>query len=491
MLDIARLSRDLNQACRRVIGDNVGYASDEEAIAATLALMETRLMHGREVFDAWTGRLDTYLAEIRERLSLDAKAPALAEELDALRREIEAADPNDKAELDEAERRLLKAWGLLSAKLNGDDALPQDARDRLAVELAIAETKRTEERMGKTVLTTEEDDTDISAERLTAYLADRFGDDTIRVIEFRRLPGGYGKETTLFTVEGKAFSGDYVMRRDRDTPTIDNDCHRIHNETPVIEAAYKQGFPAPEAIWCDTDHKLLPGGDFLIMRRAPGTTGGDVFGSSGKVSDALTKLLASSVGKLHSLPQLRELGALTDGIRPELWDMSLREVSTNYIRSFRDLYLAEMAEPTPAVLGLFGYLLNNVPDAPGEPKLLHGDVGFHNFLVDDGKLTAVVDWEFAHIGDPADDLGYIANTVGNSLDWAKFMEYYKAAGGQDVDRERLRFFRIWGHLRNLTASQLSTNAYEVGRLNDIKIAHVGHSMTPMFLNAIQSVFDPA
>lgn len=488
MLDIPRLTKALNQACHRIVGDKIGYATDEEAVAATLALMETRLLHGREVFDRWTLRLDTYLSGLPSRLSLDTAAPDLADELARLRRAIAAADPRGKVALDEAERHLLKAWGLLSAQLNGDDRLPQDERDRMAVELAEAEMLRTEERMGKTVLERGSDSTDITADSLTGYLADRFDDPTIRVSEFKRLPGGYGKETTLFTVQGVQFAGDYVMRRDRDTPTIDNDCHRIANETPVIEAAFAKGFPAPEAMWCDTEHALLPGGDFLIMRRAPGTTGGDVFGSAGQVSDDLTRLLADSVGKLHSLPQMRELGNLTSGIRDDLWDMSCKEVTTHYITSFRDLYLAEMVEPTPAVLGLFGYLLNNVPDAPGEPRLLHGDIGFHNFIVDNGALSAVVDWEFAHIGDPADDIGYIANTVGTSLDWDRFMRLYKEAGGHDIDSERLRFFRIWGHLRNLTASQLSTNAYETGRLHDIKIAHVGHSMTPMFLNAIRSVF---
>lgn len=491
MLDIPRLTRALNQARRRVLGDDAGYATDEEAIAATLDLLETRLLHGREVFDAWTGRLDAYLLELRGRLSLETVAPALAHDLDRLRARIAAADPLGKAELDDDERALLKEWGLLSARLNGEDALPQADRDRMAVELAEAEMLRTEERMGKGVLERGNEDADVTEERLAAYLVDRFGDPSITVTQFRRLPGGYGKETTLFSVAGKAFAGDYVMRRDRDTPTIDNDCHRIANETPVIEAAFAQGFPAPEAMWCDTEHALLPGGDFLIMKRAPGTTGGDVFGSAGRVSDDLTQLLASSVGRLHSLPQLRELGAISTGIAPHLWDLTCRQVTTSYIASFRDLYLEEMAEPTPAVLGLFGYLLNNVPDAPGEPKLLHGDIGFHNFIVDEGQLSAVVDWEFAHIGDPADDLGYIANTVGSSLDWARFMELYQAAGGSPVDPERLRFFRIWGHLRNLTACQLSTNAYEVGRLHDIKIAHVGHSMTPMFLNAIRAVFDRA
>lgn len=488
MLDIPRLVGALNQACQRVIGDERAYASDEEAIAATLALIETRLLYGRANFDAWTGRLVTYLDTLAARLSLAEIAPDLAKSARALQSRLLAADPQGKAALDEAEKDLLTAWGLLSERLNGDARLPQEERDRMAIELSEAELQRTEERMGAGSLARADEDTDITPERLVAYLADRFDDPSITVTQFRRLPGGYGKETTLFSVSGQAFSGDYVMRRDRDTPTIDNDCHRIVNETPVIEAVFAQGFPAPEAMWCDTEHALLPGGDFLIMKRAPGTAGGDVFGASGKVSDALTNLLATSVGRLHSLPQMRELGDLTTGIHSGLWGKSCKEVTTEYITSFRDLYLQEMAEPSPAVLGLFGYLLTNVPDAPGKPILLHGDVGFHNFIVEDGELSAVVDWEFAHIGDPADDIGYIANTVGGSLDWERFMELYQHAGGAEIDPERLRFFRIWGHLRNLTACQLSTNAYEVGRLHDIKIAHVGHSMTPMFLNAIRSVF---
>ena len=40
------------------------------------------------------------------------------------------------------------------------------------------------------------------------------------------------------------------------------------------------------------------------------------------------------------------------------------------------------------------------------PVLVHADFGPSNLLVtDDGRLAAVLDWEFAHAGDPAADLG--------------------------------------------------------------------------------------
>ncbi len=36
----------------------------------------------------------------------------------------------------------------------------------------------------------------------------------------------------------------------------------------------------------------------------------------------------------------------------------------------------------------------------------HGDVGPGNFLHDGARVTALLDWEFAHLGDPMDDLAW-------------------------------------------------------------------------------------
>ena len=39
------------------------------------------------------------------------------------------------------------------------------------------------------------------------------------------------------------------------------------------------------------------------------------------------------------------------------------------------------------------------------PALLWGDAGPHNLLVADGRITALLDWELAHLGHPLEDLG--------------------------------------------------------------------------------------
>ncbi|MFD7708312.1 phosphotransferase [Streptomyces sp. NPDC059785] len=71
-----------------------------------------------------------------------------------------------------------------------------------------------------------------------------------------------------------------------------------------------------------------------------------------------------------------------------------------------------------AVLASCGQLLRRIHDiAPSvlpedgsgaDKVLVHGDFGPNNVLLDPGsfEVTAVVDWEFAHLGDPVEDLAW-------------------------------------------------------------------------------------
>ena len=68
--------------------------------------------------------------------------------------------------------------------------------------------------------------------------------------------------------------------------------------------------------------------------------------------------------------------------------------------------LDAIGEPLPAVeLGL-RWLRANAPE-PVEATLVHGDFRLGNFIVDGDGLAAVIDWELAHLGDPAEDIGWL------------------------------------------------------------------------------------
>lgn len=331
--------------------------------------------------------------------------------------------------------------------------------------------------------------TAITAELLTSYIRRRLNDDTICVTQFSQLRGGFNKETYLFTVSGRALSGELVMRRDTSVILIPNACHRVRNEFEVLKALQETGFSSPQVLWVETLHDQIPGGDFIIMRRSRGTCGGTLFGASDPPDPALNEQLGSTVGRLHSLPPLLRLGALTESIQPHLWNLPASEVVRRYLTDFRALLLASPHAPSPATIAILNWLIANVPETPLRPCLIHGDIGFHNILLDAGQLSIIVDWERAHIGHPAEDLAYLHNAAAKDLDWERFMAAYRGAGGPEVSESDLQFFRIMMLARNAISLNIGPSRVFNGEVGYIKLLVAEYYMLPRTLESIAALID--
>jgi aminoglycoside phosphotransferase (APT) family kinase protein len=96
------------------------------------------------------------------------------------------------------------------------------------------------------------------------------------------------------------------------------------------------------------------------------------------------------------------------------------------------------------------WLRRNVPTDVARSSLVHSDMGPGNFLASAGRVTAVLDWEVAHWGDPMEDLAAIAvrdmaTPVGHLP--TRFAEY-AAAGGGPVDLRRVEWYRVLVLARN-------------------------------------------
>jgi len=473
-------------------GGNAGaVASAEQSVAVALGLLGARESNGVEAVREQFRRLCDVLAR------WPGSGPGVTEQPDALARleaqaQRAAQQGGDLHVLEDAWRDCLRQAERVVGVGLRDSRVDASTRTRLAGLLVDWEAADLQSQVPAAAASVA-DETSIDVPRLQAYLRDRFDEPGLAVTDFRPLPGGFGKQTCLFEVQGKALSGGYVMRRDHGVTLIDNDCHRIHHEYAVIRAVHARGFPAPQALWCDTEHRLLPGGDFLVMRRAPGVAGGSAFGASGSVPADLGETLALILARLHALPPLDELHRLTGSINAERASSSLHDCTRRYLEDWLELYSAADHLPSPAIVAQFGWLLDHVPCAEGRPVLLHGDIGFHNFLFEEGadgrRLSAVLDWEFAHLGDPAEDLAYVRNTVGAALDWPAFLAAYRAAGGADIDDERIRFFEAWGHLRNAASSSLAAGLFMQGRVPDLKMVLLPHAYIPLFLRAAQAAME--
>lgn len=154
-------------------------------------------------------------------------------------------------------------------------------------------------------------------------------------------------------------------------------------------------------------------------------------------------------------------------------------------RAHIDLWLAYWRECRPAsgfeeIDEAYAWILTHLAMAEGPPVWVHGDVGFHNILMEGGRIVAVVDWEFAHAGDPAEDLSYCRPAVEELSSWEDFLAVYRAAGGPAVPAERLNAFEIWRGVRNATCCAIGVKSFDSGLNTDLRLAYAGRVLIRRF-----------
>lgn len=98
------------------------------------------------------------------------------------------------------------------------------------------------------------------------------------------------------------------------------------------------------------------------------------------------------------------------------------------------------------------WLEANIPP-PVPPRLVHGDFRLGNLMFEQGRLTGVLDWELAHLGDWHEDLAFGCMTVwrfsrpdrpGYGLTTVEELaRAYEEAGGDRFHPERFRFWTIY------------------------------------------------
>jgi aminoglycoside phosphotransferase (APT) family kinase protein len=105
-------------------------------------------------------------------------------------------------------------------------------------------------------------------------------------------------------------------------------------------------------------------------------------------------------------------------------------------------------------LGVRWLRRHRTDDAP-KPAVIHGDFRLGNLLVSDQGISAVLDWELAHLGDPMEDLAWLCLrtwrfgadelTVGGFGSLEELRTAYEKAGGVWRDEA----FRWWTVARTL------------------------------------------
>lgn len=280
-------------------------------------------------------------------------------------------------------------------------------------------------------------------ERLDS-LAARLGGAGTKVVQAGRLSGGASMETWAFSLEGPDGRRDLILRR-RTVPFDPENARSVPlaAEAALIRAAGASGaLVPPVAHVCDVADGL---GEAYVMGAVPGETLGRKIVSDPRF-DAVRGKLARQCGevlaRIHATP-VPDVGLRVSDAADEL---------DRYEQLYRD-----SGARRPVLELAFQYLRRRLPE-PVEPVLLHGDFRNGNIMFDPERgVAAVLDWELSHVGDPAEDMGWICTNswrfgrpdrpVGGFGDYADLLAGYEAAGGRPVPLQRVRYWQALGSLK--------------------------------------------
>jgi aminoglycoside phosphotransferase (APT) family kinase protein len=215
-------------------------------------------------------------------------------------------------------------------------------------------------------------------------------------------------------------------------------------EFAVQRALFNAGLKVAEPLFMCCDESII-GAPFFVMRFIEGETDGAAIVAAG-CNDALAESLGTELAKLHALdlaPRLHFLPApAADAAASRLAELTR--------------HLAEDEDPHPVATWALRWLAQHKP-GPVKPVLCHGDFRTGNYLVADGKLAGVLDWDFAGWSDPDEDIAWFcakawrfgANALeaGGIAPRAAFYRGYEAIAGRRLDPARIHFWEAVAALR--------------------------------------------
>ncbi len=288
---------------------------------------------------------------------------------------------------------------------------------------------------------------DSAKRRLTAWLGERLGEPvTIRTIE--RLSGGAIQENWgLMLVHGDGREERLVLRRDS-AATIVSSRSRAE-EFSLLEAAQREGIAVPAPVALCTDAAIL-GGPFFLMRRVSGIADPRLLVRDDSLIPDRPRFgatLGAELARIHAVrpprPDLSFLG-------PPDPDPAMARIQAQRRN------LDRLAAPQPAIEFVLRRLERDRP-RPAAITLIHGDYRIGNIMVADGRIAAVLDWEFADWGDPDEDLGWFTarcwrfgredREAGGVAARADFYRGYEQISGRRVALERAPYWEAMAAIR--------------------------------------------
>jgi aminoglycoside phosphotransferase (APT) family kinase protein len=301
-------------------------------------------------------------------------------------------------------------------------------------------------------------------ERLAEYLSAQVGA-PVAVHSSHRLTAGHSR--AMFDVDTSA--GRFMLRIERGGVFGTSSAH----EFSLMQSLHAAGFPVANVRWFEPSRDVL-GQPFFVMDYVDAEQPDEESTMDPTTAAAFARTLAG----LHALEPTAHLPAVDP------------EQSTHIlIEHWRNVGKSSGAPRLPLLDAAEMWLHQHAPISR-RVTLVHGDAGPGNVLSAGGETLALTDWEFAHVGDPAEDWSACVSIRGSrtmSRDaWRSLLE---REAGVKMSTEQWDYWEAFNLYKAACANRTCLGLFETGMNRSPDMAIMGtaihHTMLRRLVDIMQ------
>ena len=305
-----------------------------------------------------------------------------------------------------------------------------------------------------------ESNKELSSQFIAYY--SKFTNKELSLLSFERVFGGASRETFRILVEDETGSEEkLILRRTQESSLIETS-----QSTEYLAYSAYQGtsVPVPAMIDINEDEAAL-GAPFMLMQQLEGVA------ASPFTPDAYS-------------PHEEELGQQFWSI---LGEIAKKDIKDDFINQFDnatedpcwkkelDKWVTVIKEDfisiEPILEAGIRKLYKKPPKEPSKKSLVHGDYRNGNFLFNENKITGILDWEMAHIGDPLEDLGWALSPIWSWQDPSKpaylidrqaSLSVWESSSGLAIDKNDLKWWELFACVKGMAIWISAGNEFKTG-----------------------------
>jgi aminoglycoside phosphotransferase (APT) family kinase protein len=269
----------------------------------------------------------------------------------------------------------------------------------------------------------------IDEAKLNAWLARAFPEEPeLRLARYVFIAGGHSKYTARLQLTGARKLPSALILRGDGRGTYGG--KSVVDEYRLLDVMHRHGVSVPRPLALDESGQVF-GTPSMLVEEVAGRVIGHMFDLPAPNAD-ISRDVAVQLARIHRVP-LGEFDAQAIGAARSNREQALQWINESYA-SFKALDRA-----SPIYETAFHWLREQIALVDGPRCLVHGDCGLNNLMIDKGRVTTLLDWEFAFAGNPFYDLGYFYYQAEHLGGWDDFLQAYRQAGGEAPTQEQLDY----------------------------------------------------